>query len=242
MNQLSVRFSRRQLFRLWCVAWLLLVIILIQPLGYTLSRAATVLLSFLVWIGGLYFGWRRLPVRIVGIILTLYLSLLLILPGRPVDAAELRADYLRSLQGYTGTKYVWGGENRRGIDCSGLVRKGLIMANFRHGIVQFNPASFRQGLAMWWFDLSAKALRDGEHGWTTRLFQAESINAIDPAQLLPGDLAATRDGVHILAYLGENKWIEADPGVLKVIVVSVPERVNVWFNVPVDILRWQQLA
>jgi hypothetical protein len=242
MKPLSLQISHRQLFQLWCVAWFVSIVILIQPLGYTLMRAATVFLLLAVWVGGLYFSWQRVPVRIAGIVITLLFSSLLILPGRSADVAALRGDYLQAMRGYEGTRYVWGGENRQGIDCSGLIREGLIQANLQQGVMRFNPALVRQGLAMWWFDLSAMALRDGERGWTTRLFQAESINAIDLSRLLAGDLAATADGVHILAYVGDNKWIEADPGVLKVITVSVPEVANYWFNVPVYTLRWRQLA
>ncbi|MBI3986575.1 MAG: C40 family peptidase [Lentisphaerae bacterium] len=33
---------------------------------------------------------------------------------------------VQCLRRYEGTLYVWGGENRRGIDCSGLVRKKVI--------------------------------------------------------------------------------------------------------------------
>jgi hypothetical protein len=171
------KIGRRQLFQLWCVAWFLAIAILFQPLGYTLMRAATVLLLMAVWVGGLYFSWRRVSVRIGGIIITVCLSLLLILPGRSTDPAALRSEYLHAMQGYEGTRYIWGGENRQGIDCSGLVREGLVQANLQQGITRFNPALIRQGLAMWWFDLSAMALRDGERGWTTRLFRAESINA-----------------------------------------------------------------
>ncbi len=242
MQPIALQISRRQLFRLRCVAWFLSVVILIQPLGYTLARSATLLLLISVWTGGLYFGWQRLPVRIVMLAIASFVSLLLILPARPVDTTSLRAEYLRAMQGYEGTPYVWGGENRFGIDCSGLVREGLIQANFQQGITTFNPALMRQGLAMWWFDLSAKALRDGERGWTSRLFEAESINQIDRTKLLPGDLAATTDGVHILAYIGDKNWIEADPGLLRVMTVSIPARVNNWFKVPVYILRWRQLA
>jgi hypothetical protein len=242
MKPIFLQISRRQLFRLWCVAWFLLVIILIQPLGYFIARSITVLLLILVWAGGLYFGWRRLPVRMGMLAVTFCLSLLLILPNRSVDAASLRSTYIQAMQGYEDTPYVWGGENRFGIDCSGLVREGLIQANLQQGIITFNPALVRQGVAMWWFDLSAQALRDGERGWTKRLFKAESINAIDHSKLLPGDLAATADGVHILAYIGENNWIEADPGIHKVMTVAVPDKVNYWFNVPVYVLRWQQLA
>jgi NlpC/P60 family len=242
MQQLLDRISRRQVFRLWCVAWFLLVVILIQPLGYSLERLATILLILVVWAGSFYLGWQRLPVRIGVLVITFSAILYLILPGRSVDARSLRAEYVHAMQGYIGTPYVWGGENHVGIDCSGLVREGLIQANFRAGITTLNPSLVRQGLAMWWFDLSALALRNGERGWTTRLFQADSINSIDPAQLLPGDLAATADGVHILAYIGDKKWIEADPGERKTIVVAIPARINYWFGVPVYILRWQQLV
>jgi cell wall-associated NlpC family hydrolase len=136
---------------------------------------------------------------------------------------------------------VWGGENRLGIDCSGLVRQGLIQANLQQGITTLNPDLVRQGMAMWWFDLSALALRDGERGWTQRLFRSASINAIDRQQLLPGDLAATVDGQHILAYIGRDRWIEADPGYHKVMIEMVPDSDNLWFRVPVYVLRWHQL-
>jgi NlpC/P60 family len=242
MKQLLDRISRRKVFRLWCVAWFLLVVILIQPLGYSIERLATVLLIFGVWAGSLYLGWQRLPVRIITLVVTFSVILLLILPGRAVDARSLRAEYVRSMKGYLGTPYVWGGENHVGIDCSGLVREGLIRSNFHQGITTLNPSLVRQGLAMWWFDLSALALRDGERGWTTRLFRADSINSIDPAKLLPGDLAATADGLHILAYMGDKKWIEADPSARQTIAVSTPDAINYWFGVPVYILRWQQLA
>jgi hypothetical protein len=49
-------------------------------------------------------------------------------------------------------------------------------------------------------------------------------------------------GVHILAYLGDNHWIEADPTAHKVLIVQVPESNNAWFNVPVRIVRWRTLS
>jgi hypothetical protein len=55
-------------------------------------------------------------------------------------------------------------------------------------------------------------------------------------------MRAAIDGEHILAYVGANRSIEADPGDLKVIAVTVPNLDNFWFQVPVYVLRWQQLA
>jgi NlpC/P60 family len=234
--------SRHQIYLLWCLALLLLIVLLIQPIGYGIMRLAIVGSAAAIWLGVFYLWWQRLAVRITALIISILLTLFLLLPGRPVNAELLRSDYIRALHTYLGTNYVWGGENRWGIDCSGLVREGMIQANLQQGMTTFNPALVRQGLAMWWFDLSALALRDGERGWTNRLFRSPSINSIDLTKLLPGDLAATVDGQHILAYAGQNKWIEADPGYNKVMVVTVPDLDNLWFHVPVYTLRWQQLA
>ncbi|MFO1522592.1 MAG: hypothetical protein U1G05_11240 [Kiritimatiellia bacterium] len=38
------------------------------------------------------------------------------------------------------------------------------------------------------------------------------INTMDVSALLPGDLAFTRSGAHVLVYFGDGKWIQADPG------------------------------
>ncbi len=40
--------------------------------------------------------------------------------------------------------------------------------------------------------------------------------------------------------LGDKTWVEADPGVKRVIRVSVPSR-NLWFEPPVYIVRWSTL-
>jgi hypothetical protein len=239
MNSISI--SRRQIYLLWCLALFSLVVLLIQPISYAIMRLAIVLLIAAIWSGILYLWWRRISVRITTLILSLLLLLFAISPDRSVNIEALRLEYIHQLHTYTGTPYVWGGENRIGIDCSGLVREGLIQANLQQGTATLNPTLVRQGLAMWWFDLSALALRDGEHGWTKRLFRSESINKIDLTKLLPGDLAVTVDGQHILAYVGQNKWSEADPSYHKVMVVTVPDPDNIWFSMPIYTLRWQQL-
>jgi NlpC/P60 family len=237
----SIAISRRQIYLLWCLALFLLIVLTIQPISYSVMRMTIALLVAAIWLGIIYLWWRRVAVRIGAFASAVIIAVFLLLPGRPIDVEALRSAYINSLRTYTGTKYVWGGENRLGIDCSGLVRQGLIQANFQQGIATVNPGLARQGMAMWWFDLSALALRDGERGWTTRLFRAASINEIDRQQLLAGDLAATVDGQHILAYIGQNQWIEADPGYHKVMVEMVPDSDNFWFRVPVYVLRWHQL-
>jgi DNA-binding beta-propeller fold protein YncE len=93
---------------------------------------------------------------------------------------------------------------------------------------------------LWWNDCSAKAFRDGWAGLTQERFRTDGIQAADHARLGPGDLAVTADGVHILAYLGDHTWIEADPGAHKVIEVSLPTG-NPWFRFPVVFVRWKWL-
>ena len=163
------------------------------------------------------------------------------IPGRAYDASKLRISYVASLGIYEGTTYVWGGENRLGIDCSGLVRKGLIVADYRQGIFTLNPALLREGFSLWWHDCSAQALGEEYRHGTRLLFDAPGINELDHSRILPGDIAVTRDGVHTLAYVGNQTWIEADPTVHRVIKVQVPTK-NAWFEQPVNILRWSQLA
>ena len=46
----------------------------------------------------------------------------------------LREEYIASLRRYTGKKYVWGGEGMLGVDCSGLIRRGMIDALFCRGV------------------------------------------------------------------------------------------------------------
>jgi hypothetical protein len=70
---------------------------------------------------------------------------------------------------------------------------------------------------------------------------AGSINHLDPNEVLPGDIAVTTSGFHVLAGLGGGEWIEADPHFAKVIIVKVPAVKNPWFDEPVNIMRWTVL-
>jgi cell wall-associated NlpC family hydrolase len=166
----------------------------------------------------------------------------LILPGRNYNVTTLQETYCKAMLAYEGTHYEWGGENARGIDCSGLVRRGLVNADIWIGIKTLNPRLVRAGLNLWWHDCSARALLQEYRGWTSPIFGKQSINAISEPEIRAGDIAVTLNGVHVLAYLGDGRWIEADPMAKKVLVVNIPCKSNGWFNVPVKIMRWRQLA
>jgi hypothetical protein len=156
--------------------------------------------------------WKRKRIRYLPFVIALLTIVFIFIPGRTGDKGRLRIQYAKCLEKYEGVRYIWGGETTFGIDCSGLVRKGLIDALFYEGIKTFNSALIRNSLFLWWNDCSAKSLKDGYRNFTTPLFDAESVNSIKPGQLETGDIAVTSDGVHVLAYLGDNEWIEADPG------------------------------
>jgi hypothetical protein len=56
--------------------------------------------------------------------------------------------------------------------------------------------------------------------------------------LEPGDLAITESGVHMLVYVGEDQWIQADPSAGKVLTENGKISQNHWFESSVSFFRW----
>ncbi|MGB3691346.1 MAG: NlpC/P60 family protein [Spirulinaceae cyanobacterium] len=236
-----VKINRSAIKRLWYLNLILLPVFLLYPISYGILRLTIVILLVSAFCGGLFIFWPQKIVRITCLILLVIVASLTLLPGREIiDTSALRQSYVQQLSKYQGSPYVWGGENKIGIDCSGLVRQGLIKANWQQGLLSFNPNLIRKGLSLWWHDTSAVALRDEYKNYTKQLFLSPSINELNHNRIKPGDLAVTADGVHILAYIGNQTWIEADPNYQQVIKVKIPEPNNPWFNVPIYTLQWQQ--
>lgn len=185
--------------------------------------------------------WRYWGARVVLIMLTVAAAVLMLLPGRAHrDPGLLRSDFTAGLRRYNGVAYDWGGESPKGIDCSGLMRRGLIDGMFLRGIVSGDPGLVRYSIWLWWHDCTAADLGDGR-GATTRYFSVNSINTMDPSRLLPGDMAVTTSGAHVMGYLGEGQWIEADPTIGRVIIDTAPSWKNQWFSTPMNIVRWKVL-
>jgi hypothetical protein len=223
----------------WLFLWLMLSALILYPVSTGTLRALVLLCVYGLWGGALYLFWRRRVVRYALIVATACALAFLALPGGASDESALRSVYVSSLSGYEGTKYVWGGEGKFGIDCSGLVRRGLIDADFKHGLTTMNPKLLRESASMWWHDASAKSLLAGYGDRTKEILSAPSISELDHAQILPGDIAVTTDGLHTLAYVGDETWIEADPNPMRVIKVRATAH-NSWLSVPVRIMRWRQ--
>jgi hypothetical protein len=234
----GVSLRRKRLWNAWAVLSLTLTILTAYPVSSTLSRFLLLLLwpaCFALLLAAL---WNRKTVRWTGLSACALVGLFMVLPGREMPKDRLRNAYINELRAFEGTRYVWGGENGLGIDCSGLVRKAMIKAHLRMGLTTFNPCGARKALSLWWHDCSAKALRDGYRDLVRAIGETPGINVLDHAPLLPGDLAVTANGVHVLAYLGNNTWIEAEPSAGRTIVLAAPSDGHHWFKVPIRLLRW----
>jgi len=117
------------------------------------------------------------------------------------------------------------------------VRAGMMDACLKEGMRTWDGGLVRRALDLWWHDESAKALGEGYRDYTTPVTAAPSLNELDVSKVQAGDLAVAARGLHILAYLGDGRWIQADPNVGEVIVEKVPSK-NSWMQGPVKIVRW----
>jgi hypothetical protein len=240
MNQIS---GSRMARLLWLGALALLVVFAVIPLSNRITRTGGMALGLVVWFGMIAFTWRYRFARFAFLAITAVCAGFLALPARSVlDRALLRDDYLRALRQYDGVRYYWGGECRTGIDCSGLIRRGLIDAMFLRGVRDLDAGLVRRSISLWWNDCTANALGEGYDELTTHVLDTTSLNELDHTKVLPGDLAVTSNGIHIMAYLGEQEWIEADPDVGRVIVARVPVAENYWFETRMRVMRWSVLA
>jgi hypothetical protein len=230
--------------RLIIVAWLASIAavpaLALYPIEGRVTKAA-LLLSLLAALALPLLLWPRWQVRTIVLICLASPLVMLALPGRSYSRAALRASSVDVLRSFDGTRYVWGGEGRSGIDCSGLVRQALIRSSLKEGLSSMDGDLVRLAAALWWFDTSARSLRDGYRDQTTFLLEAPTTNAVPTELLAPGDFAVTSDGVHVLAYLGESRWIEADPTLGRVVTLDTPTT-NPWFARPVHIMRWKALT
>lgn len=187
-------------------------------------------------------AWRRKRLRVLMLFPPLLLTSVFLLPSREIDSQLLRDDYVSRLRTFEGTPYKWGGENARGIDCSGLPRRAYRDALLSYGIRHADGGALRAFLEHWWYDASAESLGNGYRNYTTDVSSRGTVRTLDTTNLQPGDLAVTRDGLHVLVYLGENRWIQADPDSGRVITADGKNDANRWFDTPVSIRRWRLLS
>jgi hypothetical protein len=223
---------------LWLATAVALATLVLFPVSYRITRIAIVALSFAAWFGMIGLLWKHRALRLGLFAVTILAAGFLMLPSRgslPQDT--LHGEYLAALKHYEGVVYYWGGENRLGIDCSGLIRRGLIDAFLRLRVRKADGSLIRRAIHLWWHDCTASALGEEYRGLTSTVISTPNLNELDHGKILPGDLAVTQSGVHIMAYLGGQRWIEADPDAGKVMTITAPSS-NIWFQMPMHIVRW----
>ena len=208
------------------------LVVLLYPVSNSLTRNLSVFM-FIMTLGLLVFFYKKYRSQLIALYGGFFLAISLF-AAQESTKDQLLKTYIERLLVYESTAYVWGGENFVGIDCSGLARRAMIEALFLNGEVW-------GALKLWYFDSSAKAMRDNYRGTTVYVASSLSINKLDHGLIEKGDMAVTADGVHVLMYLGDMKWIEANPTVGKVLVSQVPVSKNPWFETPVKLRRWSFL-
>lgn len=215
---------------------LLFVVMWLQPISSRATRLALLSLGCIAAVLVVRLPARRGHSAILAAVACVP-PVFAILPGRAVDPAFLRTLSVQEATSYLGVRYVWGGESPFGIDCSGLARRGLINTYMLQSVRTLNPELLRAGLFLWWTDCTARDLGDAYLGFTHHVLSLPSLSAPLPPEVLPGDLAITASGVHVLLYVGGGSWLQADPSANRVILVTPPEP-NPWLSVPVRIVRW----
>jgi hypothetical protein len=240
---MMIALLKRGVFCLWLLLFAVFLVLWYFPYIDFPVRVATWVVALLILIGSVFFAWkfrfwRWLLIAVYGTAL-----LFLVLPShRPVDRSALRSDYCTALKSYLGCRYVWGGEGYLGVDCSGLVQKGLMDALATRGLTTLDPALMRESLSLYWHRTTAKVIGEGYAGRTDTVTTCPTLNALDYSLVQPGDLAVTAGGDHVMAYLGNRTWIAADPGVDKVTTFTIPEQRNAYFSTPMRIVRWKILT
>jgi len=218
------------------------VMTLLNPVNATLYRIGFLVSVMTIWLGLFVVLWSRKGIRALLLILLAVVTIPFFLPNQQMDTGELRTEYLARLKSKKGTTYHWGGESARGIDCSGLPRRSFRDALLIQGLTHANGKAFRKYAEQWWYDTSAESLGLGYRGFTIDLYKSGKISTMSYDGLEPGDLAVTVSGVHVLVYLGGDLWIQADPGIGSVATLDGRKDKNPWFNQPITMHRWQDLA
>ena len=237
-------FSRRSALQLWAAGCCVLAGLILYPVSLGWTRAGGATLTGLLAAGLLGLWWRYWFLRWLLLGFYVALAVFAVLPGSAdYDRPALRQEVAQALQRYEGVPYAWGGENFVGIDCSGLVRRGVIDGTFLYGARTLNPLLIRKALLFWWHDMAARDMGAGADGAAKKITEEKSLALLNDKNLHPGDFAITSDGVHALAYIGDHIWLEADPSadVWKVIRINSSTSKNGWLHVPVSILRWRLL-
>ncbi len=245
MSTIGHQFQLRRVSPvLWVIGLGAVALVAFQPATTGISKCCFLALLF----GGLITSlWllrrhRKTCLTIAALVIGSVITLTCFSWSIRTQPADLRKAYIKHLLTYEGCNYYWGGEWRGGIDCSGLMRRGMIDACMDLGISRLDLGLIQQAISWWWNDVSAEAMGKEYAGLTRKISEVPKLNTLDHHGLEPGIIAVTQGGHHVMAYIGEERWIEADPSEGKVIVVHAPSTANGWFRGPMRLLEWTLLS
>ena len=220
--------------KLGTTCFFFLILCWMYPVNSFLSRTVFLVAFLTFWVSPYIAGVRNRKFIIGHCLLTLIICFLPLILFKKPSEEKFRELYIKNLRSFEGTSYFWGGENFIGIDCSGLPRKSLINSYFYTGQLQ-------KALSTWWYDSSAKALGENYRDYTKKIASFESLRKMDYTMLEAGDMAITANGVHVIVFLGDERWIQADPAQGKVTIENPHTTKSSWFDVKVNIVRWTSL-
>ena len=175
------------------------------------------------------------------VIFLVMVSVWYVLDNKPFDTDMLRVSYRTRLNDFVGVKYVMGGESSVGIDCSGLARTALWQSMIRQGLKEVNPKLLGPMLwNFWWRDLSVQDILNGKYGYTEKIGQASKLAGYNNKKLKIGDMAVVGSTSQVLIYMGEDKWIEANPDDKKVVINKADAHSKrPYFNMNTILIRWR---
>jgi NlpC/P60 family len=236
---MTATVQRRLMWLLAVGQGAVLVGLALYPINSIMIRVPMLALGCTLWATALALAWPQNRWRWSVVALPVSLGVVLMLPGRVVDSADLRERLVTALRRYEGVTYIWGGENAVGIDCSGLVRRARMDAEWSYAVAHLDAGAIRRALSLWWFDQSALAMGQLDRGLTVQVSEVPSLAGCPPERYLPGDFAII-SGAHVVAALGGGTWIEADPGEGKVLILP-PGSDNTWLKQKATLVRWTVL-
>ncbi|MBS1798045.1 MAG: C40 family peptidase [Acidobacteria bacterium] len=152
---------------------------------------------------------------------------------RPVTVEQKRDDYVASLKSYEGMNYARYGDDS-GISCSTLIRRAFVETNGLDGpsraFIDAHPCD-------------SDEMESGCGGQLTGVLKADSLKSLDYSRIEEGDIAiiGNDEGLHAMAYIGNETWIHADPITEKVIEIDEPEENDDWVTFRVNVMRWNAL-